>query len=243
MAISATVIVVARRRREILTQRLLLRRWRDDDLEPYTLICADPEVMRWIGKGTTRTREECAEAIARFEREWVERGFGLFAIELRSASRFIGFVGLSVPGFLPEILPTVEIGWRLARDAWGRGLATEGARAVLQAGLGEMGLERIVGIHQAGNRASGRIMEKLGMRFEREAHDPTCGRPVRVYEITRSQWPSASRPESTEGTGTCSELTGGGGQGSSAVGPAPRYEAPPSASDQLNPLAPRMLRT
>ena len=91
-----------------------------------------------------------------------------------------------MPEFLPEVLPAVEIGWRLARDAWGQGLATEGARAALRFGLSELELARIVSIHQVENRESGRIMEKLGMRFERKTVDPTCGRPVHVYQITRS---------------------------------------------------------
>jgi RimJ/RimL family protein N-acetyltransferase len=172
----------------LLTERLVLRRWRPEDLEPYAEICADTEVMRWIGKGQVRTREECARALASFERAWEYRGFGLFALELRSARGLIGFVGLSVPDFLPEILPSVEIGWRLAAAHWGKGLATEGARAALAFGFGQVGLDRIVSIHQLGNGASGRIMEKLGMRLERETVDPSCARPVRLYEITRSDW-------------------------------------------------------
>jgi RimJ/RimL family protein N-acetyltransferase len=170
------------------TERLLLRRWRPDDLGPYADICADAEVMRWIGSGRVRTREECAEAISAFERAWDARGFGLFAMELQATGRLIGFVGLAVPEFLPEILPSVEIGWRLAADQWGKGLATEGALAALHFGFGHVGLTRLVSIHQIGNDASGRIMEKLGMRFERETVDPSCGRPVRVWEIARSDW-------------------------------------------------------
>jgi RimJ/RimL family protein N-acetyltransferase len=171
----------------LVTERLVLRRWRAEDLEPYAEICADSEVMRWIGRGQVRTREECARAIASFERFWQDRGFGLFALELRASCGFIGFVGLSVPAFLPEILPAVEVG-RLAASQWGKGLATEGARAALGFGFGQVGLDRIVSIHQVGNGASGRIMEKLGMHFERETVDPSCARPVRVYAITRSDW-------------------------------------------------------
>lgn len=172
----------------LVTERLVLRRWKAEDLEPYVEICADSEVMRWIGRGQGRTREECARAIASFERSWEDRGFGLFALELRASSGLIGFVGLSVPDFLPEILPSVEIGWRLAAARWGKGLATEGARAALAFGFEQVGLDRIVSIHQVGNGASGRIMEKLGMHLERETVDPSCARPVRVYEITRSDW-------------------------------------------------------
>src|SRR2546428_11488624 len=113
----------------LATSRLLLRRWKESDVDPYADLGADPEVMRWVGDGSVRAREESRAAITRYENGWDQLGFGLFAMELRASGRLIGFVGLSVPAFLPEILPGVEIGWRLARDQWGRGLATEGARA------------------------------------------------------------------------------------------------------------------
>ena|SRR5581483_4374700 len=172
----------------VSTERLVLRRWRERDLDPFAEMCADSDVMRWIGNGRVRTRDECAAAIAAFERAWDARGFGLFATELKDSAALIGFVGLSLPTFLPEILPAVEIGWRLSRSAWGKGLATEGARAALAFGFEEARLDRIVSIHQVGNDASPRIMEKLGMRLERETVDPSCGRPVRVYEIARADW-------------------------------------------------------
>jgi RimJ/RimL family protein N-acetyltransferase len=130
--------------------------------------------------------------VACFEQSWNQHGFGLFAVDLRETNRFIGFIGLSIPDFLPEVLPAVEIGWRLARNLWGRGLATEGAKAALRFGLEDRHLDRIVSIHQIGNAASERIIEKLGLRLERETIDPTCGRPVRVYEILR---PNLGRPD------------------------------------------------
>jgi RimJ/RimL family protein N-acetyltransferase len=167
------------------TPRLLLRRWLPADLDPYAAMCADTEVMRWIGNGRVRTRDECTAAIPGFERLWNERGFGVLAMELKASGRMVGFVGFSIPKFLPEILPAVEIGWRLAADQWGQGLASEGARAMLTYGFDHVKFDRVVSIHQVGNDASGRIMEKLGMRLEREAVDATCGRPVRVYEILR----------------------------------------------------------
>jgi RimJ/RimL family protein N-acetyltransferase len=163
------------------TERLLLRRWQPSDIEPYAELCRDPEVMRWIGSGSLRTREECVEAISSFEKFWEKRGFGLFAVELSSTQEFIGFTGLAVPEFLPEVMPSVEIGWRLARSLWGNGFATEAARAALEFGFSECGLERVVSIHQVGNDASGRIMEKIGMRLLRETIDPSCQRPVNVY--------------------------------------------------------------
>lgn len=165
----------------INTDRLLLRRWRDDDVEPFAAMCSDPEVMRYIGSGATRTCEQARTSIHAYEREWEENGFGLFAVERLEDGRFLGFTGLAEPDFLPEIMPAVEIGWRFARQTWGNGYASEAAQAALDFGLEKLGLSEIVGICQTENRASGRIMEKLGMRFDREAVDPTCSRLIRVY--------------------------------------------------------------
>ena len=169
------------RKPEITTSRLMLRRWRGGDVEPFAAMCGDPEVMRYIGSGDTRTVEQAAASILAFERGWEEKRYGLFAVELLSNGQLIGFTGLAEPTFLPEIMPAVEVGWRFARQSWDNGYATEAARAVLDFGLVELGLPEIVSIHQKGNDASGRIMQKLGMRFDRETIDQTCGRLVHVY--------------------------------------------------------------
>lgn len=165
----------------ITTSRLMLRRWRSDDVEPFAAMCGDPEVMRYIGSGDTRTFEQAAASILAFERGWEEKRYGLFAVELMASNQLIGFTGLAEPTFLPDIMPAVEVGWRFARHSWGKGYATEAAQAVLDFGLVELGLPEIVSIHQVGNDASCRIMQKLGMRFDRETIDQTCGRLVQVY--------------------------------------------------------------
>ena len=144
-------------------------------------MCSDPAVMRYIGSGTTRTREQARASIRAFERGWSENRYGLFAVERLEDARFIGFAGLSQPTFLPEIMPAVEVGWRLARQNWGRGYATEAARAALDFGFRSLGLHEIVSIVQVSNRASVRIAEKLGMALDRETQDPTSVRPVRIY--------------------------------------------------------------
>jgi RimJ/RimL family protein N-acetyltransferase len=167
--------------RSIRTDRLRLRRWRNDDVEPFANMCSDPEVMRHIGSGATRISAQARTSIHAYEREWEENGFGLFAVERLEDGKFLGFTGLAEPSFLPEIMPAVEIGWRFARQSWGNGYASEAAKAALEFGLQKLGLPEIVGIYQAGNRASGRIMEKLGMRFDRETVDPSCGRLIRVH--------------------------------------------------------------
>ena len=109
---------------------------------------------------------------------WEEKGYGLFAVEL------LGFTGLAEPAFLAEIMPAVEVGWRFARQSWGNGFATEAARAALDCGLVKLGIPEIVSIHQVDNHASGRIVQKLGMRFDRDTLDQTCGRLVRVYRTS-----------------------------------------------------------
>ncbi len=184
----------------ITTPRLLLRQWRDDDVAPMAVINADPEVMRWIGDGSVRTFQQTTAGIKAWEREWARHGFGLFALELRSTAELAGFTGLSVPEFLPEVMPAVEIGWRLGRRFWGAGLATEAARAALRFGLIDRGLQRILSIAQVGNYASERIMAKLGMHLERETVDPGCGRQVRVYVITGAEYVAAASESSNPRT-------------------------------------------
>jgi RimJ/RimL family protein N-acetyltransferase len=170
----------------IETDRLVLRRWDvDGDLDAYAEICADPEVMKFIGDGTTRNRDQCAEQIVAFERIWNERAFGLFAVDRVDTGELIGFTGLAIPDFLPEIMPAVEIGWRFARAHWGNGYATEAARSVLEFAFDRVGLNRLVSVHAVGNDASANVMRKIGMRFERETTHPGNGRGVRVYEIER----------------------------------------------------------
>jgi len=168
----------------IMTGRLLLRRWCDDDVEPFAAMCSDPEVMRYIGSGATRTRAQVRASIHAYEREWEEHGYGLFAVELLEDGEFLGFTGLAEPTFLPEIMPAVEIGWRFARQTWGNGYASEAALAALDFGLRQLGLSDIISVCQAGNHASERMMQKLGMHFDREAVDPTCGRLIRVYRTS-----------------------------------------------------------
>lgn len=171
----------------IETDRLALRRWDlAGDLAAYAAICADPEVMRYIGDGRVATRDETAEKLEQFEQTWDERGVGHFAVELRDTGELIGNTGLAVPDFLPEILPAVEIGWRLARAHWRRGYATEAARAALDFAWDPVGLDRVVSVHAVGNDASGNVMQKLGMRLDRETVHPKNGRAVRVYVIDRA---------------------------------------------------------
>lgn len=168
------------------TLRLVLRRWREADIAPLAAINGDADVMRWIGTGTVRDLEQTRASVAAWEREWDATGMGLFAVEVRATGELAGLTGLAVPHFLPEIMPAVEVAWRLGKPHWGQGIATEAARAALEFGLRDRGLAEVVAIVQVGNGASERVMQKIGMSFERETADPATGRPVRVYEISRA---------------------------------------------------------
>jgi RimJ/RimL family protein N-acetyltransferase len=173
---------------ELRTERLVLRQWRDDDLDALAPIYADPEVMRYIRDGSVQDRKDTAAHLDRMRQHWEEHGFGLFAAELVRTGELTGWVGLAVPYFLPEVLPAVEIGWRLGRSFWGAGLATEGARAALHFGLADRGLARLVSIRQVENLRSARVMVKIGLTFDRRTTVPGNGRAVDVYAIDREQY-------------------------------------------------------
>ena len=104
-----------------VTAWLVLRRWCDDDVAPMGVINADPEVRRWMGGGSVVDEQQTKAAIETFERRWDQHGFGMFALELRATGELIGFTGLAVPQFLPEVMPAVKIAWRLGRAFWGPG--------------------------------------------------------------------------------------------------------------------------
>lgn len=167
------------------TDRLTLRGWRDDDLDALAAINADPEVMRYILDGSVRDRQQSAESLRKMMQDWVERGFGLFAVEVRQTGALIGWAGLAVPGFLPEVLPAVEIGWRLDRRAWGHGYATEAAAAALRFGFEDVGLDRIISIRHVDNVRSARVMEKLGLAHEFDTVVPGHEQPVAIHAISR----------------------------------------------------------
>jgi RimJ/RimL family protein N-acetyltransferase len=169
----------------LVTPRLVLRRWRDADLPAMAAINADPRVMRWIGDGSIFAGGRTATDIAGYEELWARRGYGRFAVTLRETGELVGMTGFAVPTDVPEIVPAVEIGWRLAYRFWGNGFATEAAREALRYGFVHCGLERVVGIHVVGNDASARVMAKLGMRLELETVETVYGRPVRVYAVDR----------------------------------------------------------
>ncbi len=169
------------------TDRLILRRWRESDREPFQAHNADPRVMEFFP--STLTAEESDQAIARIEQHFDQHGFSLYAAELIETNAFIGFVGISVPIFDAPFMPAVEIGWRLAYDHSGRGLATEAARAVVRHGFETLKLPGLVSFPVPANLRSRRVMERIGM-----IHDPADdfdhprlphGHPLRRHVLYR----------------------------------------------------------
>lgn len=175
----------------IRTERLLLRRWLPEDLEPFAAMNSDPRVMRHFPD--LLSRQESDALAARIEESFDENGFGLWAVEISGMTAFAGFIGLNIPRFQAHFTPAVEVGWRIAAEHWNRGYATEGARAVLRFGFDTLQLDEIVSFTVPANLASRRVMEKIGMK-----HDPAddfdhpllpVGHPLRrhvLYRIARS---------------------------------------------------------
>jgi RimJ/RimL family protein N-acetyltransferase len=145
----------------ITTPRLLLRRWRPDDLEPFAAMNADPRVMEFFQK--CATRDESDAMAARIQAHFDEKGFGLWAVEIPGVAPFAGFIGLYTPSFEAHFTPCVEIGWRLAVLFWSHGYATEGAAAVLRFAFDAIQLPEVVSMTAVINVRSWRVMERVGM--------------------------------------------------------------------------------
>lgn len=150
----------------LLTPRLVLRRWRQSDREPFARLNADPDVMRHFLRPLSRAESDAL--VERIEARFEERGYGLWAVARREDGVFLGFTGLAYQSFESHFTPCIEIGWRLDRFAWGHGYATEAAREALRFGFEEANLDEIVSFTSSGNVASVRVMERLGMH-----RDPT----------------------------------------------------------------------
>ena len=167
------------------TERLLLRPWRPaEDLDALAALNADPAVMRHVAPNRPLTRAETAAQLEGIVAHWDEHGFGLWAVIPRDGDgRTIGFAGLAIPSFLAQILPAVEVGWRLQPTAWGCGFATEAARASVAFGFERLGLRSIVSVVEAGNERSLRVAEKLGMRPGPDRLHPVTRRRLRVMEL------------------------------------------------------------
>ena len=177
----------------LTTGRLLLRHWRDDDRAPFAAMNADPRVMEHFPAPLSRLESDAL--IDEFEARFDPRGFGLWALERRDDGTFIGFTGLAAVPWEAHFTPAIEVGWRLAPEAWGHGYATEAAREAVRFGFEDAELDEIVSFTVPANVRSRAVMERLGM-----THDPAddfdhprlpVGHPLRrhvLYRIDRESW-------------------------------------------------------
>jgi RimJ/RimL family protein N-acetyltransferase len=149
----------------LCTKRLLLRRWKDEDREPLARITADPEVMRY--RLAPLSQSESDHLIDEFEASFERNGFGLWAVERIDDGKLLGFTGLGTSEFDAPFCPAVDVGWTLARDAWGHGYATEGAGAALSYAFDQLRLDEVVAHTSEQNERSQAVMHRLDM-----THDP-----------------------------------------------------------------------
>lgn len=172
------------------TARLRLRPWAADDLDPLVVIFAEAEVWRYpFGEGLSR--ERTVEFLNGYLGRQAEGEPVPWAVEEKASGRLIGYIGLAVPHWLPQVLPAVEVGYRLHPQWWGRGLATEGAAASLQYGFDVLRLDRILAMCDPANHASRRVMQRLGMTYLRSLDVPGSTKVVEVHELTSADRASA----------------------------------------------------
>ncbi|HEY8302912.1 MAG TPA: GNAT family N-acetyltransferase [Jatrophihabitans sp.] len=181
---------------ELTTERLILRPWRDSDLEPFAALNADPEVMRFFPRRLDRAASDVMAQ--RISRSIAEHGWGLWAVEVKDGAPFIGFVGLQSPAFDAHFTPAVEVGWRLDSNHWGRGYAPEGAAAALDHAFGPLELDEVVSMTIPANLPSQRVMQKLGLTrdpaddFDHPNLPDWEHRRHVLYRIRRDDWPRRS---------------------------------------------------
>jgi ribosomal-protein-alanine N-acetyltransferase len=176
---------------ELQGPRVRLRDWHEEDLAPFAALNADARVAEFLPAPLSRADSDAMAE--RIRTRLAAQGWGLWAAQ--AEGRFIGFIGLSVPVFDAHFTPCVEIGWRLAVDAWGRGYATEGARLALAYGFGALALNEVVSFTAVGNLRSRAVMERLGMTRDPADdfdHPRLAGHPLQphvLYRLRRIDWP------------------------------------------------------
>ena len=178
------------------TARLQLRAWRDEDIAPFAEMSADPAVMEYLLPLSDRWFSPEAW-VARKRAHWDEHGFGQWVVEIPGEASFIGVVGLETVAYEAPFTPAVEVAWRLAQPYWGHGYATEAARAALDYGFGELGLDEIVALTVPANWRSRGVMERLRMTRSPEDdfdHPRVPAGPLRRHVLYRLRNPSQLSP-------------------------------------------------
>ena len=161
------------------TPRLWLRKFRESDWEPYAVMCADPQVMRYLGAGGTLSRDETWRAIAGMLGHWQLRGFGMWALESKETGKLVGRAGFIHPAGWPGF----ELGWVLGKPHWGRGYATEAAREALRWAYEDLRRDRVISLIRHANAPSIKVAERLGSKLAGEVE--LMGSKALVYENLR----------------------------------------------------------
>jgi RimJ/RimL family protein N-acetyltransferase len=174
------------------TERLVLRRWVAGDAPAMEAIWREPEVWRALQPNRSFDRDQWRSMLERHVRHWDIHGFGLWAVTTREQQEPMGWIGASHPTFVPELADEVEIGWTLRPALWGKGLATEGARAAIDAAFTELPPDRVISLIDPENHRSIAVASRLGMNPAGEAVPPDLGEPLTVYALSRSSWSSSS---------------------------------------------------
>ena len=165
---------------ELETERLRLRKFRPSDWDPYAAMCADAEVMRYLGTGVVITRDEAWRSMATFLGHWQLKGYGMWGVEARDSGELVGRVGfIDVEGW-----PGFELGWLIARPHWGHGYAIEAAKAAYDYAIGTLERDRVISLILPGNERSMRVATKLG--FVRDGMVDMMGRQALVYADRRT---------------------------------------------------------
>ena len=176
---------------DVITERLELRRFESADLGGLARVFSHPEVWHFP-YGRAFSRAETAAFLETQIRAWDACGFGCWIAIERASAQIIGYVGISVPTFLPEILPAVEVGWRFEPAAWGKGFASEGALAALAESFSTLELDEVCSVPQSTNPPSAAVCERIGMRLERKvpipANDKRGELEGLLYKMTRDEW-------------------------------------------------------
>jgi RimJ/RimL family protein N-acetyltransferase len=165
---------------ELLTDRLRLRQFESSDIDAYAALCADPEVMEFLGGPLSR--EDAWRQMAFFRGHWAFRGYGLYAVEERATGEMVGRVGY----LNPEGWPGFEVGWTLRRSAWGRGFATEAAAAAIDQAFNHMDADVIISLIAPGNAGSIRVAERLGEKITGQW--AVRGIPVNIHSLSKVEW-------------------------------------------------------
>jgi RimJ/RimL family protein N-acetyltransferase len=175
------------------TARLILRRWRRDDGPAMSAIWAEPRVWQAIRPHRPYEPEHWRRILASQLDHWEHHGFGLWAAVERESERVIGWIGASHPEFIPELAERVEIGWTLRPAYWGRGLATEGALAAVDASFGHLDADELISLIHPSNERSIAVAERVGMSRTAAVRHPELGEDLAVYALSRSAWGATSR--------------------------------------------------